>query len=197
MEIAWIVNIILIFLTINDSECIFGGDVAEPGYFPYAVSIREDGTDHSCGGAIINNQFIISSAICMDIFPNETFDDPIIWKPRNLIALAGVVDLNDANATVLYIEEITRHPDFDKTTSLHDLALLRTKKKIDFTDSIVSIALPELDQPPNVDMFVTVAGWGYYNNVFIFLFNFNTICITLIIANFHLKYNSSIEQHYV
>lgn len=159
-------------MAIKRSECIFGGKDANLGDFPYAVSIREKGFDHSCGGAIIRPHFIVTSAVCMQNFNNRSIDDFLIWKPRDLVAWAGIVKSSDANATVFNIEEITRHAQFDLSTSAHDLALLRTKEEIKFEGNILPVDLPDLadtEKRPKPGMDVTVAGWGYFDDVFYFL----------------------------
>lgn len=165
MRIIWVFIVVWISLTIKGSECIYAGTNAEPGWFPYAVSIREYGNDHYCGGAIINEQFIITSAVCLEVYRGDE-DDSHIWKPRDLVALAGVVSLDATNGTLLEIEEVTRHEGFNISTLIHDLALCRTKEKIEFTDFIAPVGLPSEDIPPKDDLDVTVAGWGFNNEVF-------------------------------
>uniref|UniRef100_A0A336LFR6 CSON008863 protein n=1 Tax=Culicoides sonorensis TaxID=179676 RepID=A0A336LFR6_CULSO len=75
-------NILLILLSIifffssnisfeTPSSKLFGGVPAKPGQFPYAVSLRDLNGTHQCGGAILNNKWIITASHCID---NETVD---------------------------------------------------------------------------------------------------------------------------
>lgn len=43
---------------------IVGGLDAEEGQFPYMASIRNEGGYHLCGGAIINNVYIVTACHC-------------------------------------------------------------------------------------------------------------------------------------
>lgn len=172
MTLFWAFVGVCLCLAIKYTECIYDGADAELGSFPYIVSIQEYGTEeHQCGGTIINERFIITSAACLEIFRTDDDDDDgddHIWKPIDLIAIAGIVSLTDASATVLGIEEIIEHPEFDPNSMVHDLAMVRTTDAIEFTEFIRPVNLPSSrDQPySRAGMDVTVAGWGYRNEVF-------------------------------
>lgn len=123
---------------------IVGGSEAEDGQFPYQVTIRDKvSREHYCGGAILNNRFILTAAHC----------------PTNVLlyAVVGVIDQN-ANGTAYDIEEATPYPAFDKTILLHDISVMRTVSVIVFTEFIQPIALPIKDTEKYVPVVVT--GWG-------------------------------------
>uniref|UniRef100_A0A336K6J8 CSON001563 protein n=1 Tax=Culicoides sonorensis TaxID=179676 RepID=A0A336K6J8_CULSO len=44
---------------------IYGGTPAEPGQFPFQVSLRKETGDHFCGGAILSESWIITCAHCL------------------------------------------------------------------------------------------------------------------------------------
>lgn len=45
---------------------IVGGADAEPGQFPYQISLRSRDS-HNCGGSIIDNSWILTAAHCVAI----------------------------------------------------------------------------------------------------------------------------------
>lgn len=53
--------------TAEPTERVFGGAFSRPGQFPYQVSLKEPRGSiiwHFCGGAIISDQFVLTTAKC-------------------------------------------------------------------------------------------------------------------------------------
>jgi hypothetical protein len=49
----------------RDADKIVGGNRAKPGDWAWQVSIRR-GTYHICGGTLINSQWVLTAAHCVD-----------------------------------------------------------------------------------------------------------------------------------
>lgn len=64
------------------------------------------------------------------------------------------------------IEKMISHPKYEFGRSLHDIALIRLRNSIKFSDSIRPICLPPvIFQHKNYDSFpLTVVGWGESEN---------------------------------
>ncbi|XP_053120292.1 transmembrane protease serine 9-like [Hemicordylus capensis] len=150
----------------SDADCgqpkistrIVGGNPAFDGEWPWQVSISFDGT-HNCGGSLINDQWVLSAAHC---FPVNRDKDQYAVK-------LGVYELSNptSNVMVSYVDDIIPHPDFDYTVdggSSGDIALVKLKSSLNFTDYILPVCLPEFSTqfPTFTNCWVT--GWGDTDN---------------------------------
>jgi secreted trypsin-like serine protease len=147
------------------SSSALGGIKSVKGEFPYLVQIYSGGR-FLCGGTIVSNKFILTSATCIE--PSS---------PPSVAALrvrAGDFKLNTASDGLNYVERnvttIYRSPEFvpqRKNPAVHDIALLKLTEPLAFTDFIRPICLDDPGQ--RVDNGFTegmFAGYGKlsYNN---------------------------------
>lgn len=134
---------------------IVGGKDASKNQFQYMVGIRADTTAFQwfiCGGAIISDRFILSSATILKDY---------VQYPRRLTAILGtpnygthqIVDAAD-------IEKVILHPDFDPADLLNDLAILQTIERMIFSKTIQPIDLPFTNAPDVSGLQAVVTGWG-------------------------------------
>ncbi|GAB6023652.1 hypothetical protein CHUAL_008419 [Chamberlinius hualienensis] len=107
---------------------------------------------HKCGAALLNDNWAITAAHCVDgVLPEE------------LLLRIGEYDLSSTSEPLSHIERrvqiMTTHPDFNPRTFENDLALLRFYEPISFRENIIPICLPTTN-----DTFVNktgyVTGWG-------------------------------------
>ncbi|CAL8129091.1 unnamed protein product [Orchesella dallaii] len=171
----------------NEDDRIVGGVDARFNEFPWLAAIVLKGTRQPfCGGALINDRFILTAAHCFYFAKKPPGEIDVLLHAHTLdmLMLAGAqnVELGQAGsirgpgweaakktdedeATIrLEAEEIIYHPLFNVKYN-YDYALIRLKKKVDLGDSdITPVCLP----PANTfDEFgldgknFTVAGWGF------------------------------------
>ncbi|KAF0290381.1 Venom protease [Amphibalanus amphitrite] len=157
-------------LSVEHELFIVGGVTAEVGQFPWLVGVANFfSTAPFCGGAIINERFVVTAAHCLISDTQTVFS-------RSAITLAVLVNKHlrkdDERQIKFSIEKIIRHPDYNRRTVNDDLALLKLKDgEGRLHDLLVSgivrpICLPEepcegTGRPACLlDRDVIIAGWG-------------------------------------
>jgi len=102
---------------------IVGGQEATPGQWPWQVSLASrPGERHFCGGVIINANWIMTAAHCVE-------GD----APRDLFAFVGEHDRSVVNPERVRhrISNIYMHPEYDLDVELDaDIAMLRVRDPI-------------------------------------------------------------------
>lgn len=120
--------------------------IAEEGQFPFQVSLRSR-DDHFCSGAILNNRFILTSAVCVDG-----------KQPSLVYAILGEHRLSNDGHRV-DIDRIKVHESFDPLSQRSNIALLRTTQEILMAYGIQRIQLLPSNWTNDEDMRFAVSGW--------------------------------------
>ncbi len=132
---------------------IVGGERALKHTWSWTVSIR-DGSSHFCGGSILNERYIITSAVCLRSIKNLS----------NITVCAGTIRLSGPCHQPREIQNVINHPSFNTRTLENDIGLIQVKLPFDFTDiSIARICLPDTahdNEYPEPDTDVIAVGWG-------------------------------------
>ncbi|CAN7937925.1 unnamed protein product [Ixodes hexagonus] len=140
---------------------IVGGEDAGALEFPWQISLRRQvpfldiDRGHTCGGSIVNEQFVVTAAHCVD--------EPLAI-PASYAVVVGDQNINKKDSTedrigVLYFRQ---HPKWDRTTLNHDYAVIRLTRPLNFTGKhkrLMPICLPEKDQSFDGET-CTASGWG-------------------------------------
>ncbi|XP_011701720.1 PREDICTED: serine proteinase stubble isoform X2 [Wasmannia auropunctata] len=135
---------------------IVGGDRSSFGKWPWQISLRQWRSQtylHKCGAALLNENWAITAAHCVESVP-----------PTDLLLRIGEHDLANEDEPYGYQERrvqiVASHPQFDARTFEYDLALLRFYEPLlPFQPNVLPICLPD-DDETYVGRTAYVTGWG-------------------------------------
>ncbi|XP_054003087.1 serine proteinase stubble [Hylaeus anthracinus] len=135
---------------------IVGGSRSSFGKWPWQISLRQWRTStylHKCGAALLNENWAITAAHCVENVP-----------PSDLLLRIGEHDLANEDEPYGYQERrvqiVASHPQFDPRTFEYDLALLRFYEPLlPFQPNVLPICLPD-DDESYVGRTAYVTGWG-------------------------------------
>uniref|UniRef100_A0A182T9N7 Peptidase S1 domain-containing protein n=1 Tax=Anopheles maculatus TaxID=74869 RepID=A0A182T9N7_9DIPT len=125
---------------------IVGGIDAVAGDAPWMISLRNSINQHLCGGTLLSNRFVLSSANCLSG-----------RLATATMAVGGTRFLNTA-AVPYYGIQIITHPSFNVNTLEHDVALFQTALPFILTQSIQPLSLSA--EVIGVAVRARVFGWG-------------------------------------
>ncbi|XP_076276162.1 uncharacterized protein LOC143207041 [Lasioglossum baleicum] len=128
---------------------IVGGGSSSAGSWPWQVALYKEG-DYQCGGALINDRWILSAAHCFYHAQDE------YWVARIGATRRG--SFPSPYEQVLRLDYISLHPEYIDNGFINDIAMLRLEKPVIFSDYVRPICLP--DAEPKSGTMCTVTGWG-------------------------------------
>ncbi|XP_056145321.1 coagulation factor IXa isoform X2 [Lampris incognitus] len=135
---------------------IVGGDAVIPGEIPWQVALVARPTSHFfCGGSILNELWVITAAHCLGEGQISFF---IRTGDHNILTNEGTEQDHE-------VLEQHIHPRYDTTVSRynHDIALLRLKSPINFSDMARPICLGPKSFTESLVKAASpaiVSGWG-------------------------------------
>lgn len=152
---------------------IINGDVTSSRSFPFAVSlglISPNMYVHQCGGSVLTNRHILSSASCFSDF-GSNYDYRNYYRKHGtvLVAVAGVKNLNELDflnlislGSIFVINAIDINENFQSITDPSDLSILTVQRFITFSSDLFSIDIPlQFNDPTSLEgALLTTFGWG-------------------------------------
>jgi len=158
------------------------GNDTIPGAYPWAVGIQFLDKLY-CGGSLISSQFIITAAHCVKgINPDRIrlilgdhdrrrdeahqqqrlIERVFFFSPFSLffcILCICLFVLLKNNFGVVFLIKVFIHPNFVKKTFNNDIALVKMRSEVEFSDFIRPVCLPSWDRSYNGQNTIVV-GWG-------------------------------------
>ncbi|KYN20889.1 Enteropeptidase [Trachymyrmex cornetzi] len=128
---------------------IVGGASSSVGNWPWQVALYKDG-NYQCGGALINDRWVISAGHCFYHAQNN------YWVARIGATRRG--SFRSPHEQLLRVDYISLHPDYVDHVFLNDIAVIRLEQAVNFSDYIRPVCLPKA--PVLTGTVCVVTGWG-------------------------------------
>ncbi|KAJ8684425.1 hypothetical protein QAD02_020217 [Eretmocerus hayati] len=128
---------------------IVGGGSSSAGSWPWQVALYKEG-DYQCGGALINDKWIVSAAHCF----YRSQDD--YWVARLGATRRG--SFPGPYEQIIRLDYIILHPEYVDSGFINDISLLRLERPVSFSDYVRPVCLPSSE--PKSGRSCTVTGWG-------------------------------------
>ena len=136
----------------GNQKRIVGGTVAEKHEYPWHIGIQHISKDHPhCGGTIISPSYVITAAHCMQ-YPAQVIE----------VLIAEHDTANKYESQHFYraaVEDVIIHQGYNAATINNDIALLKLKEPIEFSDHVYPAFLSQ-SEPKKGDS-VVATGWGH------------------------------------
>ncbi|XP_014739103.1 PREDICTED: enteropeptidase isoform X1 [Sturnus vulgaris] len=144
-------------VTQNNGTRIVGGSDARREAWPWIVSLQFN-FQPVCGASLVSDEWLVTAAHC--VYGRQL-------KPSSWQAVLGLYDQSDLAqppAVVQNIDRIIINPHYMKETKDSDIALMHLQQKVEYTDYIQPICLPEKNQQFLPGINCSIAGWGKIEN---------------------------------
>ncbi|XP_053691428.1 CLIP domain-containing serine protease B15-like [Sabethes cyaneus] len=153
---------------------IFGGSKTIYGEIPWAgVIVYQTGKKRlsvKCGCTLLNSRWAITAAHCSSNIPNSWKIHRVRFSEWNINKLSPCITSTNVQIcrSEYEIHEPIVHPLYQSSSidMAHDIALIKTKKEVQFSDYVIPICLPfneEIRELPIEQQQFTVTGWGQTN----------------------------------
>ncbi|XP_036446361.1 transmembrane protease serine 9-like [Colossoma macropomum] len=129
---------------------IVGGQDASPGSWPWQASLQTDGA-HFCGGSLINSNWVLSAAHCID--SNSSATVTVHLGEQSL-------GISNPNVTSRSVSQVIVHPSYNSDTKDNDIALLQLSSSVTFTNYITPVCLAAAGSTFFNGTLTWVTGWG-------------------------------------
>ncbi|XP_075626070.1 enteropeptidase [Balearica regulorum gibbericeps] len=140
-------------LTENNQTKIVGGSDARREAWPWIVSLHFNSRP-VCGASLVSDEWLVTAAHC--VYGRQL--KPSQWKA--VLGLYDQSDITQLSTVVQNIDQIIINPHYMKRTKDSDIALMHLQYKVQYTDYIQPICLPEKNQQFLPGINCSIAGWG-------------------------------------
>lgn len=122
-----------------------GGTEVDIEDVPFVVSVEYRG-QHLCGGSIVSDLWVLTSARC------------IAERCKDFFTIRAGTDTKNADGVVLEIHDYVFHPNYDLED--YDFGIIKLRSVLSFTDKIQSIGFAYQDEDLNNGDLLRVIGFG-------------------------------------
>ncbi|OXB75183.1 UNVERIFIED_CONTAM: hypothetical protein H355_003310, partial [Colinus virginianus] len=137
----------------NKGTRIVGGSDARREAWPWIVSLHFNSRP-VCGASLVNEEWLVTAAHC--VYGRQL--QPSTWKA--VLGLYDQSNMTDTSIVVQNIDQIIINPHYNKVTKDSDIALMHLQHKVQYTDRIQPICLPEKNEQFLPGINCSIAGWG-------------------------------------
>ncbi|XP_070778649.1 tryptase-2-like [Enoplosus armatus] len=137
---------------------IVGGEEAPQGRWPWVVHLNITTDDRllrwRCGAAILNDQWLLTSASCWDKRRKPSLARTIVWL--------GAHNLRQGSARFMAVLFVISHPGYRALGGgyMNNIALVKLRKKVKFSPLIAPVSLPSVNTIFGLLSECWIAGWG-------------------------------------
>ncbi|XP_036182913.1 cationic trypsin-3 [Myotis myotis] len=132
----------------DDDDKIVGGYTCRKNSIPYQVSLNAG--YHFCGGALINDQWVVSAAHC--------------YKSRIQVRLGEHnIEVVEGNEQFINAAKIIRHPKYNARTIDNDIMLIKLNSPATISSRVSTISLPGACAAVGTQCLIS--GWGNTQSV--------------------------------
>jgi len=152
---------------------ITNGQMAHPYMFPWQVGLKlvsrsdtetdEDSRIHVCGGAILNEDWILTAAHCV------SDDDLQMFNPKHMVVISGDYNYSSDDTDVRQVVDIETfiiHENYNDDSD-NDIALIKLKEPLTLSSSspwkVNPICLPTSGSK-NYGEEILASGWGMFDD---------------------------------
>ncbi|XP_008148678.1 cationic trypsin-3-like [Eptesicus fuscus] len=127
----------------DDDDKIVGGYTCRKNSIPYQVSLNAG--YHFCGGALINDQWVVSAAHC--------------YKSRIQVRLGEHnIEVIEGSEQFINSAKIIRHPKYNPSTIDNDIMLIKLSSPATISSRVSTVSLPRTCA--DVGTQCLISGWG-------------------------------------
>ncbi|MDQ3449885.1 MAG: serine protease [Actinomycetota bacterium] len=132
------------------AQAIHDGNRSTTEDHPWVAAIEDEEGFQFCGGTVLRGRFVLTAAHCV-----------VNRSSGSLRVVVGRTDLRTDAGTVVRVDDIWVHPDYQEVGAGVDLALLTLRSEV--TTGSLRLAVPR-DQVGKLGQLRKVYGWGRTEN---------------------------------